>query len=88
MAVDYVSTVPDICTCHQVREGAGGVSFSLAILGVACGYCEDRDAEYAYYRRLAEETPRERAERVLQEALWAAESAIRRRRLEADDSPF
>lgn len=29
-----------VCTCHVVREGAGGVSYSDAILGVNCASCD------------------------------------------------
>lgn len=32
--------------CHQIREGAGGVSYSYAILGVLCGACEAEMADY------------------------------------------
>jgi hypothetical protein len=28
------------CTCHSIREGAGGVTYSFAIPGVLCGHCE------------------------------------------------
>ena len=33
------------CTCHSIREGAGGLTFSLAMLGVLCGSCEARVEE-------------------------------------------
>lgn len=38
------------CTCHSIREGAGGVTYSLAMLGVLCGACEAEEeaAEHAY----------------------------------------
>jgi hypothetical protein len=34
-----------LCTCHTIREGADGVTFSDAILGVLCGHCESLMAE-------------------------------------------
>ena len=28
------------CSCHSIREGAGGASYSFAMLGVNCSNCE------------------------------------------------
>lgn len=40
-----LATAADVCTCHDVREGAQG-SWSYAILGGDCPACADR--HYAY----------------------------------------
>lgn len=34
------------CSCHRIREGSGGVTYSYAILGVECPACEARGWEY------------------------------------------
>lgn len=48
------------CTCHSIREGSGGVTYSLAMLGVQCGHCESISAEYEEQARIDALTPEER----------------------------
>lgn len=46
------------CTCHSIREGAGGVTFSLAMLGVLCGHCESPIADAEAESRMGSHDPR------------------------------
>lgn len=53
----FETRVTGTCTCHSIRVGAGGVSYSLAIIGVNCGYCEAVAEEgqfHDWYRNLPE----------------------------------
>lgn len=34
------------CTCHSIREGSGGLTYSYAIIGVECPACEQLTREY------------------------------------------
>ena len=40
------------CTCHSIREGHGGITYTLHILGVLCDHCEaaiaDAEAQAAW----------------------------------------
>lgn len=36
------------CSCNAIREGANGISYSYAILGVCCPDCESFSAECDY----------------------------------------
>lgn len=49
------------CTCHSIREGAGGVTFSLAMLGVLCGHCESAIADAEAEAEWEAMTPAQRA---------------------------
>lgn len=49
------------CTCHTIREGAGGVTFSDAILGVLCGHCESLMAQAQAQAESEAMSPAERA---------------------------
>lgn len=48
------------CTCDSIRENSQGVSYSLAMLGVNCGYCEARMDEWEWEDRRAQMTEAER----------------------------
>lgn len=37
--------VQTTCSCHSIREGTDGLSYSYAILGVCCPDCESFSAE-------------------------------------------
>ncbi|SUA31675.1 Uncharacterised protein [Mycolicibacterium fortuitum] len=63
------------CTCHSIQEGAGGVTFSLAMLGVLCGSCESAIAEYEEQERWERLTPAQQRREILA-VRWAA--AMRR----------
>lgn len=45
------------CTCHSIREGSGGITYSYYMLGVLCPSCESAaEEEYLAYER-AQMTP-------------------------------
>lgn len=60
------------CTCHSIREGANGVSYSLALLGVSCGWCESKMQEAEREEWWASLTTKEQ---VAQRWTWAANHA-------------
>lgn len=43
--VEYVPRQQTSCSCHSIREGANGLSYSYAILGVSCPECESHAAD-------------------------------------------
>lgn len=43
--IEYAPAEQTHCSCHSIREGSGGQSYSCAILGVSCPECESLDAE-------------------------------------------
>lgn len=79
-----MATVADHCTCHSIREGSGGVSFSYAILGVECPACEARNAEWAWESFLANESYNDRCIRLLEDTVREAGWAIARRKEQAE----
>ena len=48
------------CTCNSIRENGSGMSYSLAMLGVNCGYCEAEAEEWEWRERRAQMTEAER----------------------------
>lgn len=78
------------CTCHSIREGSGGVTFSLAMLGVLCGSCESAIAEYEEQERWVRLTPDQQRREILAGRWAAAVRGLPRRRPGAPecDVPF
>ncbi|OBG21635.1 hypothetical protein A5768_26405 [Mycolicibacterium fortuitum] len=73
------------CTCHSIREGAGGVTFSLAMLGVLCDSCESAIAEYEEQERWDRLTPAQQRREILAGRWAAAVRGLPRRRPGAPD---
>lgn len=67
-----------ICTCHVVREGAGGSSYSDALLGVNCGHCESFMDDCEHVSRWNALTRDERIADLVQLRNSLAEYAARR----------
>ncbi|ODQ95565.1 hypothetical protein [Mycolicibacterium holsaticum] len=65
------------CTCHSIREGSGGISYSLFMLGVLCGYCEGAIADAEAQAEWEALTP---AERIAARWSYACTVAMPRRR--------
>lgn len=62
------------CSCHLVREGAGGISYSYAIIGIRCPGCEQAEWEYEQELEWNALTPEEQAASIAEsEARKAAE---------------
>lgn len=56
----HVTVERDYCTCHSIREGSGGITFSHAMLGVLCPSCDDAMAADEEADRRERLTPEER----------------------------
>lgn len=66
------------CSCHSIQEGAGGVSYSYAILGVNCSNCEAFMDDCERVDRWNALTREERIADLVQTRNWTAEYQARR----------
>lgn len=76
------------CTCRSIREGAGGVSYSLEILGVLCSFCEwqmEEEQRQAWWESL---TPAQQINERWQSAVWRVQNLRRPRPRLSDEPPF
>lgn len=64
-------------SCHMVREGAGGVTYSYAIIGVLCPRCE---AQMEYEYEIERRESLTESERIAEDIALRWDAAIARSR--------
>lgn len=65
------------CSCHVVRDFAGGHFGSLASIGAECGHCQSLNARYEHEQWWESLTPQERATAEIQGRWFQARERLR-----------